>query len=111
MVKRGTVVIVSAGGGIGHKPRPAIVVQHDDYESVDTLIVIPMTKEVEGNLVTRPVFQPDSANGLREPSRLMTNRIAGTPVANVGKIIGILSDADMERVDASLLLVLGLDRG
>ncbi len=108
-IKRGTVVTVSAGGGIGHKPRPAIVVQNDDYAHSDTLVVVPLTGELSGELVTRPVFQPDSGNGLKEPSRLMTNRIAGTPIANVGKVIGIMSREDMERVDAALSLVLGLN--
>ncbi len=106
--KRGTVVTVAAGGGIGYKPRPAIVVQHDDYANSDTLIVVPLTGEVRSELVTRPVFQPDGSNGLQEPSRLMTNRIAGTPLANVGKIIGVMSKEDMARIDAALSLVLGL---
>jgi mRNA interferase MazF len=102
------VVTVAAGGGIGHKPRPAIVVQHDDYANSDALIVVPLTGEVRSGLVTRPVFQPDESNGLLEPSRLMTNRIAGTPMANVGKMIGTMSRVDMERVDAALSLILGL---
>jgi mRNA interferase MazF len=110
-LKRGTVVTVAAGGGIGHKPRPAIVVQHDDYANSDTLIVVPLTGEVRSGLLTRPVFQPDESNGLLEPSRLMTNRIAGAPIANVGKIIGTMSREDMERVDAALSLVLGLGAG
>ena len=108
-VKRGAVVTVSAGGGIGHKPRPAIVVQNEDYSNSDILIVVPLTRETRSGLVTRPVFQPDESNGLKEPSRLMTNRIAGTPVTNVGIVIGMMSPEDMERVDAALSLVLGLN--
>lgn len=110
-MKRGSVVTVAAGGGIGHKPRPAIVVQDEAYSQSDTIIVIPLTRETSGELLTRPVFEPDEDNGLQEPSRLMTNRLAGTPLANVGKIIGTMSRDDMERVDAALSLLLGLDRG
>jgi mRNA interferase MazF len=106
--KRGTVVTVAAGGGTGHKPRPAIVVQHDDYANSDTLIVVPLTGEISSAFVTRPVFLPEDGNGLLEPSRLMTNRIAGTPIGNVGKVFGAMSPEDMERVDAALSLVLGL---
>jgi mRNA interferase MazF len=107
--RRGAVVTVAVGGGMGHKPRPAIVVQHDEYANSDILIVVPLTGEVSGNLVTRPVFQPDENNGLLQPSRLMTNRIAGTPIANVGKAVGFMSADDMGRVDEALSLILGLE--
>jgi mRNA interferase MazF len=111
IVKRGSVVTVSAGGGMGHKPRPAIVVQNDDYAHSDTIIVVPLTGDVRNDLVTRPVFLPDESNGLREPSRMMTNRLIGTPLTNVGAVIGTMSHDDMRRVDAALALVLGLEAG
>ena len=109
--KRGTVITVAAGGGIGHKPRPAIVVQNDDYAYADTVLVVPLTGETRRGLLTSPVFEPDTNNGLKEPSRLMTNRLAGTPLTIVGKIIGTMSAEDMDRVDAALTLVLGLSAG
>ena len=103
------VVTVAAGGGIGHKPRPAIVVQNDDYAHSDTVIVVPLTGETDSKLLTRPIFDPDARNGLQAPSRMMTNRIAGAPIASVGKFIGMMSDQDMERVDAAIALMLGLN--
>jgi mRNA interferase MazF len=109
-IERGSVITVAAGGGMGHKPRPAIVVQSDDYSQSDTLIIVPLTGETRGEAITRPIFSPDDSNGLQQVCRMMTNRIMGVPIANVGKVVGKMSPEDLERVDAALSLILGLDR-
>ena len=110
MFERGTILSVSLGGGSGRKPRPAVVVQASDLEFPDTVIVTPLTGGERGDLAIKPVFVPDAKNGLLEPSSLMTQRIASVRKFDVGNFIGMMSEDDMERVDAALALVLGLDR-
>ncbi len=39
----------------------------------------------------------------------MINRVGAIRKSDIGRIVGALSTADMERVDAALSLVLGLD--
>ena len=58
----------------------------------------------------RPLFAPDTANGLQAPSDLMTDILIAMPRDRVGKIIGRLSTADMARADTALLTVLGFAR-
>jgi mRNA interferase MazF len=108
MVPRGTVLAVAMGSGSGSKPRPAIVVQAGDLDFPQTLVVVPLTKNDSSELSLRPIFLPDSTNGLLELSSLMTHRIGAVRKSNIGKRIGTMSGEDMQRVDAALSLVLGL---
>lgn len=70
--------------------------------------MVPLTTEIGGGFDARPIFEPDGTNGLKQRSCLMTNRIAGMAVANVGDSIGVMASGDMERVDAAMMLLLGL---
>lgn len=107
-MERARVITAAMGGGSGHKPRPVLVVQASDFESDDTLVVVPFTSGQSSDLTTKPVFRPDGVNGLLEASSLMTHRISAVRKSDVGTIIGKLSPDDMERVDLALALVLGL---
>ena len=84
------------------------MVQSDDFETADTLIIVPLTSEIAGNMLALPVILPDANNGLKEPSRLMTNRLTGAARQQIGRAIGQISINDMERVDAALFAALGL---
>jgi mRNA interferase MazF len=106
--KRGTVVTAAARGVSGRKPRPAIVVQSNDYSHDELVVIVPLTSETGGSLLTRPVFAPDQTNGLREASRLMSDRIGSAPLSRLGNSIGTMSSEDMDRVDSALRLLLDL---
>ncbi len=109
MVARGTVVIVSTGGSLVGKPRPAIVIHANQFDFPETRIVVPFTSWDVTDELVMPIFLPDALNGLLEPSSLMTHRIAAIRKSQIGKIIGTMSREDMVRVDLALSLVLGLN--
>jgi mRNA interferase MazF len=111
MVLRGQVLIASTGGSISGKPRPVVVVQDPRFDFADTLIVVPLTTEDAVDRLIRPLIQPDEQNGLDQPSSAMINRIGAIRKSDVGRFAGSLSRPDMERVDAALSLVLGLNTG
>ena len=110
MFERGTVLTVSLGGGSGHKPRPAIVVQASNLDFPRTLVVVPLTRSESTPPDLKPLFLPDETNGLIEPSTLMIQRINSVRKSDIGKVVGTMSQDDMDRVDAALSLLLGLDR-
>ena len=109
-MKRGDIVSVAAGSGFGSKPRPALVVQSDEFPHLTTVILALFTSELRAVGMFRPLFAPDTANGLQAPSDLMTDILIAMPRDRVGKIIGRLSTADMARADTALLTVLGFAR-
>ncbi len=108
MAARGTVLIVSTGGGFRAKPRPAVVIQDSRYEFAETIIVVPLTSFEIDEDPAMPLFLPDGGNGLAEASRFMTQRMGAIPKSDVGRVIGVLSEEDLERVDLALQMVLGL---
>jgi mRNA interferase MazF len=110
MVDRGSVIIVSAGGRLVGKPRPVVVVQASQFDFPETLIVVPLTSvSADENAVT-PVLLPDTSNGLAEKSKAMMHRIGAIRKSDVGKNIGMISTEDLAKIDAALMLVLGLGR-
>jgi len=107
-LKRGDVVIIATGGGFGGKPRPAVVVQSDQFADIPTLVVAPFTSILSNARELRLRFQPETGNGLRETSDLMADILVTARRDQVGTVIGALSPEDMARIDRALLLILGL---
>jgi mRNA interferase MazF len=108
-VKRGDIVIV-AYGELG-KPRPVVIVQADELGEVTmTVLACPITSEISEKLLLRPVIEVTESNGLRVRSQVMTDRLLAVPRDRVRQIIGTLDSENANRLDAALLLVLGLAR-
>lgn len=106
-MKRGDVVIAT-GPGFGGKPRPNLVIQADEYLSLSTLILLPITSDLSDSpSLLRVRIDPDDANGLREVSEVMTDIPVTTRPDKVHKYAGTLSAEDMERVEDAIFLVLG----
>jgi mRNA interferase MazF len=108
-VRRGDIGIV-AYGELG-KPRPVVIVQADELdEATVTVLACPITSEITEKLPLRPVIEAAENNGLRVRSQVMTDRLLAVPRDRVRQIIGTLDSVNANRLDAALLLVLGLAR-
>lgn len=105
-MKRGDLIAVVLPREYG-KPRPAIVVQSDDFEHLNSVTVIPLTSDTLSLEVFRIDIAPSEQNGLHLPSQVMIDKIAGLPRSRVGVRIGHLSDDDMDRVNRALAVFLG----
>jgi mRNA interferase MazF len=105
-MKRGDLVTVILPGAYG-KPRPAVIVQSDRYEAMESITFLPMTSEVLPKQVFRITVVPTAQNGLRTPSQIMTDKCSTLPLARVGSVFGHLSTADLGRVDRALAAFLG----
>ena len=66
-MKRGDLVTVVLPGAYG-KPRPAVVVQSDRYEAMESVTFLPMTSEILPKQVFRITIAPTAENGLRTAS-------------------------------------------
>ena len=70
---RGDFVTVALQGDLG-KPRPALVIQSDQYDEHATVTILPVT----GTLIAAPLFRiavrPSRANGLQKPSQVMVDK-------------------------------------
>ena len=106
-MKRGDIVVVALPGDLG-KPRPAVIVQSDDFSHTSAVTVVPITSHVLNGDVARVTVQPNVENGLREPSQLMTDKITTIPRTKVRQIVGVLDGPRMQQLSAHLTLFLGI---
>ena len=105
-MKRGDLVTVVLPGAYG-KPRPALVVQSDRYEAIESVTFLPLTSEVLPKQVFRITVAPTPENGLQAPSQVMADKCSTLPLTKVGNVFGHLNAADLSRVDRVLAVFLG----
>lgn len=108
-MRRGDLVTVALQGDFG-KPRPALVIQSDRFETSATVTVL----LVSSTLVDAPLFrvsvEPSVENGLRAASQIMVDKAMTVRRERVGPIIGRIDDDVMLAVERSLALWFGLAR-
>jgi mRNA interferase MazF len=107
-VKRGDVVTVAAGTGYAGKPRPAVIIQSDVFETRFSVVVCPLTSNPFEVSAVRITIEPSLANGLRKRSWAMVDKMGAVRRDKLGKKIGALTAADLSNLDEALLLFLGL---
>lgn len=106
MTTRGDLVTVSLQGDCG-KPRPALIVQTDLLDALDSVVVCPVTSELRTALF-RVTVEPSAVNGLKALSQVMVDKLMTLPRSKVSAAFGHLEDERMRAVDKALLLVIGV---
>jgi mRNA interferase MazF len=106
-VRRAEVWTVSGAPDYAGKPRPAVVVQ-DDHFDTDSITICPFTTDPTDAPLFRLKIEPTSENGLREPCRLMVDKITTTPRSKLGERMGSLAGIDMVRLNRAIVVFLGL---
>jgi mRNA interferase MazF len=116
-VKRGEIWTVSGGGPYAGKPRPAVIVQEDLFDSTSSITLCVFTTDPTEAPLLRMLIEPTDRNGLSspsrlmiDPSRLMIDKVTTVPKARLGKRIGKLNDEDLVRLNRALTVFLGLAR-
>ena len=104
----GEVWTAAGGKDYAGKPRPVVIVQDDRFDATNSITICAFTSDPTDAPLFRLVVEPNTANGLDKPSRLMVDKVTTVPKARLGKRIGRLSDSDMVRVNRALLIFLGL---
>jgi mRNA interferase MazF len=107
-LNRGDLVVIVGPGEMG-KPRPAVVVQSDLLGPRDTIIICPLSSEVNRAGHIRPAVVPTSGNGLVAASQVMVERVAAINTSRIRRRIGHLSAVEMREIDRALMIVLGLE--
>jgi mRNA interferase MazF len=107
-LKRGEIWTVSGGPDYAGKPRPAVVIQDDAFGATASVTLCPFTSHhVEAPLLRLQV-EPSSTNGLRVSCDLMVDKITTVSKTKLATRIGRLSDEDLLRLNAAVLVFLGL---
>ena len=107
-MKRGEIWTAAAGSGYTGKPRPVVIIQDDLFDATASVTVCAFTTDATDAPLFRIPVDADETTGIRQPSRLMVDKITTVPRAKLGEQIGQLSDDDMARLVRSAVVFLGL---
>jgi mRNA interferase MazF len=105
-MKQGDLISVSLPGDYG-KPRPALIIQSDIYEHLNSVTVLPLTSNILSTEGCRVAVEMSEENGLRQISQVMVEKAATLPRSKAAPVIGRLSAEDMSAVNRALALFLG----
>ena len=104
---RSDFVTITLQGDFG-KPRPALVIQADQFDEHATVTVL----LVSSTLVDAPLFritvQPNAENGLQKPSQIMVDKAMTVKRDKVGQTFGRLDADAMVEVERCLAVFLGI---
>jgi mRNA interferase MazF len=106
-MKRGELWTV-AGGVYATKPRPALIIQDDRYDSTASITVLPLTTTPVDAPLLRLLVQPSATTGVRETSYVMIDKLTTVRRSNIHGRIGRLPAAQLLEVERALLAFLGL---
>jgi mRNA interferase MazF len=110
-MKRGEIWTVSGRGSHVGKPRPAVIIQADRFAESGSVAVCALTTDASEAPLLRLPVAPTEQNGLRQPCRLMVDRITTLPRNRMGVRIGQLAPEVIGELNRALLIFLGLAAG
>jgi len=90
------------------KPRPALVIQADQFVETGTVTVLLVSGTLVDAPLIRPTVQPTPENGLRKPSQVMVDKAVSVKRDRLGPSFGRLDDEAMLSVTRSLAVFLGV---
>ena len=107
-LRRGDIVTTALAGDLG-KPRPAVIVQADEFiEGHGTVLACPFTTFLADAPLFRPTIEPTAENGLRQVSQIMVDKTTPARKETIRQIVGRLGDTDMARLETALINITGL---
>jgi mRNA interferase MazF len=107
-VRRGEIWTVAGGRDYAGKPRPVVILQDDRFDATASITVCAFTTDPTDAPLFRLPVVPSSGNGLREPSRMMVDKITTVSKAKLGAHLGRLDDQDVVRLNRATMVFLGL---
>ena len=108
--KRGQIWLVNFDPSFGHeykKVRPAIIIQHGKYiTSSNLLTVIPISSQIANPTELDILLKKDNQNRLMKDSLIKTKQISSFDKRRFIKLIGIVNEQMMEKLDKNIHLFL-----
>jgi len=107
-VKRGEIWTIAGGADYAGKPRPAIIIQSDQFDATPSITVCPLTGTPVDAAPARFAIAPSENNGLQISSHVMVDKIATIPKSKAGRRIGELDSDDVQLLNQHIAVFLGL---
>ena len=107
-MKRGEIWTVAGGPDYAGKPRPCVIIQNDAFNETTSITVCSITSDPTESPTIRLAIEPAKDNGLERMSRLMADKVTTVPKSKLGKKIGQLNSSDLQKLNQSVIIFLGL---
>ena len=107
MIARGSLVTIAIAGNFG-KPRPALVVQSDVFDVLQSVTVLLISSRLVDAPLLRITIEPDEKNGLKKVSQVMVDKIMTVKSSKIGTQLGYLDSKKMLEIERSLAVFLGI---
>ena len=104
---RGDIVTIAMQGDYG-KPRPALVIQSNQFSEHTSATVLPLTSTLVEAPLLRVTIQPSAENGLRKPSQVMVDKVMTVKRDKLGPAFGRIDADTMVEVERCLAVFLGI---
>ena len=104
---RGDFVTIAMQGDFG-KPRPALVIQADQFDRHATVTVLPVTSSLVAAPLLRVTIEPGAGNGLQVPSQVMVDKTMTVKRDKVGQPFGRIDANSMIEIERCLAVFLGI---
>jgi mRNA interferase MazF len=105
-MRRGDLVTVALQGDLG-KPRPALVIQSDLFDTHPSVTILPVTSELRDAPLFRISVRPGGLNALTKPSQVMVDKPQSIAREKAGAVIGRVDDETMLAVNRALAVFMG----
>ena len=96
-MKRGDLVSVALAGDYG-KPRPALIIQSNAFDLIESVTVLPLTSDLREAPLLRITVRSGEETGLKKVSQVMIDKASTLSRAKIGRRIGSLNGATMQLV-------------
>jgi len=106
-MRRGDLVTVAMQGDFG-KPRPALVIQADQFSELSSVTVLPVTSTLVAAPLLRVTVEPSAENGLEKPSQVMVDKAVTVKRNKVGPVFGRIDAEVLIEVERRLAVFLGI---
>ncbi len=108
-MRRGSVVTVAdRAGDFTSKPRPAVVVRSEFFAGTGSVTICPITSiEADAPLI-RLQLRPSDGLPLDHVSWIEVDKITTVRGNRIGSAVGMISASDLIRLNAALVVFLGL---
>lgn len=104
---RGDLVMIALQGDFG-KPRPALIIQADQFSEHSSVTVLPLTSALVAAPLLRITVQPGVGNGLQKPSQVMVDKAITVKRDKVGLPFGRIDADALIEVERCLAVFLGI---
>jgi mRNA interferase MazF len=104
---RGDLITIATQGDFG-KPRPALVIQANQFSEHSSATVLPITSTMVAAPLLRVTVQPSAANGLQTPSQVMVDKAMTVKRDKVGAAFGHIDADALVEVERCLAVFLGI---